>query len=321
MLRCRTASDPRPQSVGDVAPLVIGVVNNMPDSAVETTERQFRDLLSDVTGSRSIRVRFFYIPEVARGPVGRAYVTEHYEDIEALKAGGVDGLIVTGTEPRAPTPADELYWRALTGLVDWAEEHTTSTIWSCLAAHAAVYYTDGISRVPFGHKLSGVFDCARASEHELIAGMPEHWCVPHSRQNTLPADALVANGYTILSTARDAGVDMFARQRDSLFIFVQGHPEYDAGALFREYQRDIGRFLAGKRETYPEMPRGYFDDETATALMEFRERAFSRRNSDLLAEFPAESRVKMSHTWHGAAVRIYTNWVSRLAQRRSGATP
>jgi homoserine O-succinyltransferase len=346
MPRCRTTSRQRSLLAGDVSstsdvtgadrpshhgsiaddaggardPIVIGVVNNMPDSALATTERQFRDLLAAVAESCAIRVRFFSIPEVSRGAAGRAYVSEHCEDIQALRPGDVDGLIVTGTEPRAPTPADELYWHALTALVDWADEHTTSTIWSCLAAHTAVYYTDGIQRVPFGHKLSGVFDCVRASDHELTAGMPAHWPVPHSRQNTVPAEALIANGYQILSTSRDAGVDMFARQRGSLFVFVQGHPEYDPGALFREYQRDIGRFLAGKRDTYPEMPRGYFDEVAAGAFAEFRDKAFRSRHRDLLAEFPPESSVKISHVWRDAALGIYTNWVSRLAHRRSAPT-
>ena len=44
-------------------------------------------------------------------------------------------------------------------LVDWAKDHTASTIWSCLAAHAAVLHSDGIERRALEHKLFGVFDC------------------------------------------------------------------------------------------------------------------------------------------------------------------
>ena len=60
----------------------------------------------------------------------------------------LDGLIVTGTEPKSKNLDDEPYWAALPQVIDWAREHTHSTIWSCLAAHAAVLHTDGIERRP-----------------------------------------------------------------------------------------------------------------------------------------------------------------------------
>jgi len=55
---------------------------------------------------------------------------------------------------------------------------------------------------------------------------------------------------------------MFVKERKSLFLFFQGHPEYDADSLPREYRRDVGRFLRSERESYPGMPKGYFDEAT-----------------------------------------------------------
>ena len=52
------------------------------------------------------------------------------------------------------------------------------------------------------------------------------------------------------------------KQRESLFVFFQGHPEYDAVTLLLEYRRDVGRYLRRERDTYPPMPQGYFDEET-----------------------------------------------------------
>ncbi len=73
-----------------------------------------------------------------------------------------------------------------------------------------------------------------------------------------------------------AGVDAFAKQDGSFFLFFQGHPEYDADTLFREYRRDVARFLGGEREAYPALPQNYFDD-VATALAEaFADRAMRR---------------------------------------------
>ena len=299
----------------DDAPVVIGLVNNMPDAALQATERQFCGLLAEASGDVLIRLKFFSIPEVARSEAGRAYVNQRYEDLGELLADRVDGLIVTGAEPIAPSLGDEPYWPALAKLVDWAEDHTISTVWSCLAAHAAVLHLDGIQRRPFGEKLSGVFECEKAVDHEIVSGAPARWCVPHSRYNDLPERELISRDYRILSRAPQVGADMFVKQRRSLSIFVQGHPEYDPEALFREYRRDIRGFLAGERDRYPDMPRGYFDDETATEFNEFRRRTLLKRSADPVLNFPRAER-KLTHTWHEPAVRLFTNWLSYLVVHR-----
>jgi homoserine O-succinyltransferase len=310
------AQAPRPRDAAD-DPIVIGLVNNMPDAALQTTERQFRQLLF-ASSHNSVCLRFFSLPELPRADAGRSHISQHYEDISELWASHLDGLIVTGTEPRAPALADEPYWPTLTKLVDWAEDHTISTVWSCLAAHAAVLHIDGIGRRAFREKLSGVFDCAKATDHTILVGAPSRWRVPHSRYNELPEEALLSSGYRILSRLSGTGVDMFVKQRRSLFVFVQGHLEYDPGALLREYRRDIRRFLAGERDSYPEMPCGYFDEDAADALAAFREQALGSRGIDLLSSFPvAKAEQKLAHPWLGPAVRIYANWLSYLVDQRS----
>ena len=111
---------------------------------------------------------------------------------------------------------------------------------------------------------------------------------------------------------------MFVKQRNTLFLFVQGHLEYDPGALLREYRRDVKRFLAGERDSYPEMPCGYFDEDATAAFAAFRRQALGNRGIDLLSNFPvAIAEKKLAHPWHGPAVRIYANWLSYLAKRKS----
>ncbi len=297
--------------------MVIGLVNNMPDGALKTTERQFRELLSSAAGDRRLRLRLFSLPEAVRGEASRAYITENYEKFSNLWTSRLDGLIVTGTEPRTAVLADEPYWHSLTKLVDWAEENTTSTVWSCLAAHAAVYHLDGIGRQKFPEKLSGVFDCARTADHRLFADAPDAWRIPHSRSNDLPVQALAAAGYEILSTSPVAGADLFIKQRKSLFVLLQGHPEYDPDSLLREYHRDVGRYLRREREAYPQMPHGYFDAGAAAALAAFRERALVERHIDLLADFPiVDVHGQSACAWRPQALRLYANWLSLLAQSR-----
>ena len=113
-------------------------------------------------------------------------------------------------------------------------------------------------RRTFSDKCFGIFECARVSDHPLTAGAPSRLQMPHSRWNDIPEDALTSCGYRVLTRSEDAGVDTFVKQRKSLFVFFQGHPEYEANTLLLEYRRDIRRFLRRERDTYPPMPQGYF---------------------------------------------------------------
>ena len=141
--------------------------------------------------------------------------------------------------------------------------------------------------------------------------------MPHSRWNDIPEEALLACGYRVLTRSEDAGVDAFVKQRKSLFVFFQGHPEYEAMTLLLEYRRDIGRFLRQERDTYPPMPRGYFDEETAAALTTLRERALSNRRAELLGEFPiAMAAGKVTNNWRSTAEGLYRNWLRHIAAEK-----
>jgi len=293
----------------------IGLVNNMPDAALEATERQFRALLdAAATSGMVVRLKLFALPDVPRGEAGRRHLSR-YSDIGDLWNSRLDGLIVTGTEPRKPTLKDEPYWDSLTRLVDWAEHNTHSTVWSCLAAHAAVLHLDGIERRPLDGKRSGVFECSAGSNHPLTAAAPSRICMPHSRCNDLPEDALIASGYRVVLRSA-AGVDAFARRRKSLFVFFQGHPEYEADTLLLEYRRDVKRFLLRERETYPPMPHGYFDEETAGALAVIEQRARADRREERLADFPADLSATVRDTWRPAAAFMYRNWLRYLCMQK-----
>jgi homoserine O-succinyltransferase len=205
----------------------------------------------------------------------------------------------------------------LTQLLQWAERHTFSTICSCLAAHAAVLHIDGIQRRRLDVKRFGVFDCERVHDHPLTAGAPKQWRMPHSRWNELPEDALRSSGYCVLTRSEAAGVDAFVKKRQSLFVFFQGHPEYRAVTLLREYRRDIQRFLRQESDTYPPMPQGYFDDETLAALSALRERALAYRQEEVMEDFPDVLAMRsVANTWSLDAARIYRNWLSYMCAQK-----
>jgi homoserine O-succinyltransferase len=294
--------------------LTIGLVNNMPDGAVQATERQFVSLLDEAAGSLPIRLKLYTLPGVPRSDSMRQYLSAIYRSADTIQDDVLDGLIVTGTEPRASRLDEEPYWRDLTELIDWAAERTPSAIWSCLAAHAAVLHLDRVERHPLKQKLSGALECQTVADHSLLTGAAGRYTVPHSRCNELREDELVAAGYRILSRTGTSGVDTFVRERKSLFVFFQGHPEYDALSLLGEYRRDVRRYLRQETGTYPAAPVNYFDATTERELAAFRERAMSQRTDALMDDFPdAQARSPIASGWRSFAVRIYRNWLSLIS--------
>ena len=308
----------RPQNVD--AMLTIGLVNNMPDAALQPTERQFMRLLRAAAGSNRIQLHCFSLPSVRRSQSSKWRVDRHYADIAELGRLHLDGLIVTGAEPNAATLPEEPFWRELADIVDWAEANTRSTIWSCLAAHAAVLHLDGIERRRLDTKCSGVYDCAKVTDHWLTKDIPSPLRVSHSRLNELRERDLVARGYQLLTASAEAGVDMFAKALRSQFIFFQGHPEYDALSLEREYLRDISRYLAGERDSYPAFPAGYFDIETEDRLAAFQNRASVERRPALSSELPDRT-LRLENAAGSAAAAIFRNWLGYLADGASTTLP
>ena len=294
------------------AVLTIGLINNMPDSAMQATERQFMRLLKAAAGNNRIQFHCFSLPSVHRSQTAQWRVDRQYTDIADLGRLQIDGLIVTGAEPNAATLTEEPFWQDLTDIIDWAEGNTRSTIWSCLAAHAAVLHLDGIERQRLATKCSGVYACPKVTDHWLTEDTPSPLKIAHSRLNALRESDLVARGYQLLTHSREAGVDIFAKELRSQFIFFQGHPEYDALSLQREYLRDITRYLAGERDTYPAFPASYFEVETEIKLASFQKRASAERKLPLSVELPHLT-LRQDIAAGSAATAIFRNWLGYLS--------
>ena len=297
---------------------MIGVVNNMPDGALVSTERQLFDLLLAAAPDTPIHLKFYALPGVLRSERARDHVGRFYFGVDELCDGTLDGLIVTGAEPKAKALKDEAYWPNLARVIDWAGASTGSTIWSCLAVHAAVLHLDEVDRSPLGEKCIGVFEQSRIGDHPIFAGMPCRMSMPHSRWNGIAEEALRMHGYEVLTGSGEAGADTFVKEHGrSLFVFLQGHPEYDTLSLLGEYRRDIGRFLRGESEDYPTMPRHYFPEAVRQLLSSFRSDALRDRRAELLARFPvAKASVGVENTWQQGAHQFYRNWLTLLRARK-----
>jgi len=292
--------------------LTIGLINNMPDSGLKATERQFMRLVQSAAGKTRVRFHCFSLPSVPRSRRAREHIDKDYRDITELRRLPIDALIVTGAEPLTAALPEERYWREFVDLVDWARTNTRSTIWSCLAAHGAVLHLDGIGRQRLPQKCSGIFDCAKLCDDWLIDDLPSSIKVSHSRLNEIRERDLASRGYSILTRSAQAGVDIFVRELESRFIFFQGHPEYDALSLQREYMRDIARFLAGERKDYPAMPVSYFDAATEEVLARFEAHARAERKAELAAELPGLM-LRPGVPAGGAAATLFRNWLDFLS--------
>jgi homoserine O-succinyltransferase len=300
--------------------ITIGLINNMPDEALKATERQFLSLLDSASDGMQIRLLHYMLPDIPRQEQAQRYLDSFYASVEDLWDGHLDGLIVTGREPLASNLKQEPYWESFTRLAEWAESNTYSAVWSCLAAHAAVLHLDGIVRVRRNDKLFGIFECARAAEHPLTLATPSRFRLPHSRWNAAPEEDLIACGYSVLTRSADAGVDTFIKQRKKLFVFFQGHPEYESDTLLREYRRDVGRYFKGETEMCPSIPQSYFDDDTVHALTALRERSLCDRGEGLLLEISAAlGERRIEKTWNASAITIYRNWLEYICAQKEKA--
>ena len=293
----------------------VGLVNNMPDAAMRATEIQFARLLKEAAGSLDVRLRLFSMRSIPRSEETRARMAGFYDDAGFLQAANVDALIITGAQPSTPELHEEPYWAELAHLIDWAEIATISTLFSCLAAHAAALQLDGINRRALPRKLSGIYQSMRVEDDPLFFGTAIDVPVPHSRKNDIAESDLLAKGYRVLSRLDNGQADIFTREPPghSRFVFFQGHPEYDLGTLGREYLRDMGRFLRGESDERPAMPENYFDRATEDQLQEAQHRSETdpaRYNEIVAGALPLKA-------WRSNTVKLFANWLTLIAATKA----
>jgi len=299
-------------------PIHIGLINNMSDGAIMRTEHHFTNLLQQAANGASVHVLCYSLPAIPRSGKVREHIEASYEPIDALWRNPPDAVVLTGTEPRERNLKDELYWSSLARLIDWIDDQGIPAMFSCLAAHAAVLHTDGISRAALDDKCFGVFEHEAAPDQPLMDGAGARMWLPHSRWNQVNEAELVKAGYQILSWSREAGVGFFAKERRSLWLFCQGHPEYEGSDLLREYRRDVARFLSRERATYPELPRSYFRESETQALHTFRHQALARGGVSAMDAFPRIREGGLTwDAWRPAAISVFGNWLRYVATTKA----
>jgi homoserine O-succinyltransferase len=296
------------------AGVAIGLINNMGDQALKVTERQFASLLSEAAGDIGVSFRIFALKSTRRSPRALDYLNERYEPASAVMDGDLDGLIITGAQPQADRLNQEPYWEELVELIEWAKLNTASTILSCLAAHAGVLHLDGVERRPLPEKCTGVFGFTAERTHPLVGKQGRVRLMPHSRYNGLLQSELEQSGYVVLTSSRTSGVDSFVKCFGSQFVFLQGHPEYDANSLAREYRRDMSQYLLGETDRIPARPKGYFGAEAEAKLSAMDCCTPEHRSQQQIQDLSIiEGLAPAEAVWREAAVSFFRSWVEMFA--------
>ena len=222
----------------DIRPIEIAIVNLMPTK--EVTEAQLVRLLSN--SPLQINITLIKMATYTSTHASDDHMSRFYCTLEEAKKKKFDGMIVTGA-PVENMPFEEVkYWKELTEIIDFAEDHVTSTIYICWGAQAALYYQYGINKKPLPEKLFGIFETKAVVENDmLLKGMNDEFNIPHSRHTTIDEDAVYkCNELKVLAVSDKAGICIAKRHNNKSFYFT-GHAEYDRNTLLTEYERDLAK--------------------------------------------------------------------------------
>jgi homoserine O-succinyltransferase len=297
--------------------LHIGLLNMMPDSAIEATERQFFRLVGEANPIAQFFVHPFTLDELPRGEKAKAHIDAYYESFDKIKQDGLDALIITGANVTHPDLAQEPFWQPLTEVVDWAHDNVTSVLCSCLATHAVIQSHHGQKRTHMGDKLWGVYSHrVMDPKHPLVNDVNTRFDVPHSRYNQITREQFLRAGLKVLVESDAGGVHLAVSGDGLRVVYFQGHPEYDTISLLKEYKREVTLYFNNMRETYPPFPDNYFSLRNQAIFNEYRERLeVARLKQEPMPPFPEDLVIDtLDNTWHDTAEAVIGNWIGLVYQ-------
>jgi len=294
------------------------LVNNMPDSAFEATERQFAELLGAGSGRRPLRVRLFSLPGAPRSDAISEQIATRYSPLADLEHHVPDVLVVTGANPVESRIQDEPFWDDLAGLLSWASDHVSTMLLSCLSAHAALTVFDSIERLPLATKCTGVFSQTSDPASSLATDLGRTVRLPHSRWNDVPVTAMRSAGYDLPICSEEVGWSVATRKVNrSWVVLMQAHLEYGATNLLREYERDARRYVLGERDAFPVLPQRCVARHDWGELARLHQRILDgERDPALIESFPFRAiGNRARRTWRKTATQIYANWLASVPTR------
>ncbi|MFL2547280.1 MAG: homoserine O-succinyltransferase [Candidatus Rariloculaceae bacterium] len=300
--------------------LHVGLLNMMPDAALLATERQFMALMGSSKVDDKIFVYPFSIRELNRRAEATEHIEEHYFEFPDLVDQGLNALIITGANVIDASLDKEPIWEPLIAVADWAEKNVASTLCSCLASHALLKYHYQIDRVPLPLKQWGVYEhSVRRADHPLMRNVSGTFNAPHSRWNDIARSQLEDAGLTVLAESDEVGVHMAVSPDQFRTVYTQGHPEYDANSLLKEYKREVFRYLRGELETAPPYPEHYLPDVARELASDFlKSTAEVEDRWSRSEDFPENALTQyVNNSWGDVGSAIVYNWLQLVTRLSS----
>lgn len=252
----------------DIRPLNIVILNLMPDK--QKTEAHLLRLL----GNTPLQLNIIFLKTVTYEPknASKSHMEDFYSDFASIRHRKFDGMIVTGAPIEHFEFEEVQYWEEMAEIMDWAQEHVTSTLHICWGAQAALYHYYGIKKFPLYEKCSGIFRHKifnGQGKIELLRGFDDEFIAPHSRYTNISEEQLNDHkDLQLVATSPEAG-PFLMMSKDGKHIMATGHLEYDTITLKDEYERDLDRGLNVR------IPANYFpnNDPNETPINLWRSHA------------------------------------------------
>jgi homoserine O-succinyltransferase len=294
----------------DIRELHIGLLNMMPDAALTATERQFIHLVGSSNPIAQFFVYPFSLPELNRGERAKEHIRQHYFEFGELAEQGLDALIITGANIIKPSLTQEPFWEPLIDIVDWAEDNVASVFCSCLATHALVKHYHGIDRRHLPQKQWGVYSHkVIRRDHPMLRDVNTRFDAPHSRHNDVSRRQFEDAGCFVLAESEDVGVHLAVSPDLFRIVYFQGHPEYGAISLLKEFKREARHYLLGEREKLPRIPENLFTPEGQDIAAGFVAR-LAQATGKAAPEFPENALTPhCDNTWGDTGKAIVNNWL------------
>ena len=250
----------------DIRPLQILLLNLMPVKS--TTETQILRLLSNTP--LQVKITLIYTKMHLSKNTPKEHLDAFYKTFDDISIHKYDGLIITGA-PIEHLDFEEVdYWEEMVKIMDWADNHVTSTLFICWASQAGLYHHYNIPKYMMNEKKFGVFNHRVFNKTNLmLRGFDDEFLAPHSRYTEVRKEDIekIAD-LEILADSDEAGIYLVA-SGDLKRVFITGHSEYDPLTLKSEYERDVAKGLNIK------IPKNYFlnNDPKQEPLVRWRSHA------------------------------------------------
>ena len=225
----------------DIRPLRIGILNIMP------LGKQYEFNLLHPLGLSPLQIEPIWIR--LRSHSYKTWDLAHLDNLyvsweEAMTPTPLDGLIITGAPVEHLCFEDVNYWPELVNMIDEARRSCASTLGLCWAGFALAYLA-GVDKQAFDRKLFGVFPMrSLVPGHALMGTQDDRFVCPQSRHAGLPDAAMEAaqrqGRLRLLAHGEKVGYTIF-ETTDQRQLMHLGHPEYNAGRLLTEMERDKAR--------------------------------------------------------------------------------